>query len=335
MAVKVFNYGGGLDELSKAIPAAIQGYQDAEDRQLKRLALVAEMTAREERIAKEKARDERSQRSEGRAVTGLQLKLRQALADPNIPPSQKGIIQQQLMDLEGGQPQVQPQGLMAQRGGLVAQQPTGGFIQSQDPFLSPSAQAGVRKGQAQAEKAEIETQRARKGRELPAARVNMINEGQLIPLGLDEISQTIENNPNLFGPVAGRKGQLNPYDTKAQSIDAQLRAYSQQFGRFMEGGVLRKEDEEKYRKMFPNLTDTPEIAKNKLQVVRRLLANKYNSEIETLKGQGFNIEGFERLKVPEIPKDLRGSEKKFQEEIDTKVWEGKTYKKVGNKWVEQ
>jgi len=39
----------------------------------------------------------------------------------------------------------------------------------------------------------------------------------------------------------------------------------------MEGGVLRKEDEIKYRKMLPQITDTPQVARNKIKNVTEML----------------------------------------------------------------
>jgi hypothetical protein len=55
MAIKIYDQTGGLDEFAKAIPAAIQGYQDAEDRQLKRMALEAKLVAEEGRKLREQA----------------------------------------------------------------------------------------------------------------------------------------------------------------------------------------------------------------------------------------------------------------------------------------
>lgn len=150
----------------------------------------------------------------------------------------------------------------------------------------------------------MEAQRAKdnKLRELPADKVLLVNEGNSIPALLQDIKGTIADNKNMFGPVSGRLSSANPYNTDSQTIDAQMRAASQAFGRYMEGGVLRKEDEEKYRKMFPNLPDTPAVAANKLQVVERLLAKKQNSNLAALKAQGFDITGLDQnLTVPDMP----------------------------------
>lgn len=135
-----------------------------------------------------------------------------------------------------------------------------------------------------------------KGKQLNATNVLKINEGNAIPTTLDQIEKTIDKKKNLFGVVTGRLGSLNPYNVEAQVTDAEMRAASQQFGRFMEGGVLRKEDEEKYRKMFPQLSDNIGVAKGKLKVVRDMLSRKQESDVKALKDQGFDLAGLDQIK---------------------------------------
>jgi len=132
-----------------------------------------------------------------------------------------------------------------------------------------------------------------KKKNLTAANVLTINEGNAIPSTLADIKTKIDVNRGLFGPVEGRIRQNNPYDTKSQVFDADIRAASQQFGRFMEGGVLRTEDEKKYRKMFPNLSDTPDVAYGKLKVVEELMRRKQKSDLEALSSQGYDMAGLD------------------------------------------
>lgn len=161
------------------------------------------------------------------------------------------------------------------------------------------------------------------GKMLPPATVLNVQEGASVPAMLDDIDGTIDANAESYGPVVGRASSWNPYDTKAQTIDAQMRAASQAFGRYMEGGVLRKEDEEKYRRMFPQLSDTPQVAKNKLAVVRRLLAERQNSSVKALGAQGYRTKGFEQIKSAPVPKGLvgggEGAERARLEELRRKA----------------
>ena len=140
---------------------------------------------------------------------------------------------------------------------------------------------------------------------LPPDKVLNVNEGNVIPQQLSDIRQTINQNSGSFGPVMGRLNSINPYDEKSKTIEAQMRAAAQAFGRYMEGGVLRKEDEEKYRHMFPQLSDTPEVAKNKLAIVDRLLASKQGSNVSALKTSGYDVSGVDSgLSVPDAPSIL-------------------------------
>lgn len=143
-------------------------------------------------------------------------------------------------------------------------------------------------------------------KQLPANTVLALNEGKNVARLLPEVEQAIMQNVNIFGPVKGRAGGVNPYDKQAQTVDARMRTASQAFGRFMEGGVLRKEDEEKYRKMFPQLKDTPDLAQNKLAMVRRQIAQKYEDDKNTLGNSGYDVSGFGSL---DVPRSLFGSSK--------------------------
>jgi hypothetical protein len=159
------------------------------------------------------------------------------------------------------------------------------------PLEYQAKMADIGKSQAQAKQA---MQEISGGKKLSAGDVAKFNEGNQIPIMLQDVDAVIKNNQDAFGPVAGRIAALNPYNERAQTIDASMRTASQAFGRFMEGGVLRKEDEEKYRKMFPALSDTPELAANKLQIVNKLLTDKQVGTLKALKSSGYDIGGIEQ-----------------------------------------
>lgn len=129
---------------------------------------------------------------------------------------------------------------------------------------------------------------------LPPDKVLSVNEGNTIPTMLEDIKNTIDKNKDTFGPIMGRVAGMSPYNERAKTIDAQMRAAAQSFGRYMEGGVLRKEDEDKYRNMFPGLSDTPEVAANKLAIVDKLLRDKQGSNIGALRDQGYDVSGVDR-----------------------------------------
>lgn len=140
--------------------------------------------------------------------------------------------------------------------------------------------------------------RAPDGKMLPPANVMAMNEGKTVSRMLPDVERAIASNQDLFGPIAGRIGAANPYDARSQKVQAQMKVASQAFGRFMEGGVLRKEDEIKYEKMFPQLGDTRDVANSKLDIVRRLLAQQYSSGRNALGASGYDVSGLGELAIP-------------------------------------
>jgi hypothetical protein len=154
-----------------------------------------------------------------------------------------------------------------------------------------------------------------KAKQLSATNVLNVNEGNTIPGVLDKIGQTLDENANDFGYGAALKGSEigRLYDpesyNKYKTIDAQMKTASQSFGKFMEGGVLRKEDEEKYRNMFPQLSDTPNVARNKLSIIRDQMIAKQQSNLQALQDQGFDTRGLNHgFKSPGLPDALTGGQ---------------------------
>lgn len=101
------------------------------------------------------------------------------------------------------------------------------------------------------------------------------------------LTTVIDQYKDKFGVFKGRASQLNKYDTDAQLVEAQMRTVSQIVGRAMEGGVLRKEDEEKYRRMLPQLTDTPSVAKGKITQVQKMLQDQRNIRAKAFESAGY------------------------------------------------
>lgn len=148
------------------------------------------------------------------------------------------------------------------------------------------------------------------GKQLPADKVLLVNQGNEMPKLLAGIRNTIESNASEFGPIAGRMGGMNPYNRSATAIQSQMKTAAQMVGKFMEDGVLRKEDEEKYEKMLPSLNDTPESAADKLAIVENMLSEKQRSNVEALKMSGYDTKGVQKnLTVPGMPGILAGKKK--------------------------
>jgi len=153
----------------------------------------------------------------------------------------------------------------------------------------------------------LDQKNAPQGKELTQNMIRTLNEGNQIPQMLNDVRVALDASKDIMGPFEGRRRSMNPWDERSQTLESQVRATSQAFGRYMEGGVLRKEDEAKYRRMFPNASDTPEVARNKLAIVERMLKQKQRSDMEAFRAQGYNLKGLDRgFEVPAMPGVIGG-----------------------------
>jgi len=136
---------------------------------------------------------------------------------------------------------------------------------------------------------------------LPPTNVSNLSDARFLPGELAKLEKTIKDKPGLFGKlknveIIGTDIRLNPFaamSTDTNIADAEFKRIAQLVGKFMEGGVLRKEDEVKYAKMLPGLQDlNPTVAQAKLDGVREMLAMKYNNYLIDFNGSGYDVAAF-------------------------------------------
>jgi len=144
------------------------------------------------------------------------------------------------------------------------------------------------------EKARSETRNAEKqDRAVSPADVRQFSDGKDAFRAVGLLNQTMKEVESVIGPGKGGLRGLNPWDAKAQKVNADLRRSAQVVGKFLEGGVLRKEDEAKYLLMLPAIGDMPEVARYKLDNMLKMLRGKYDDMMTALKAQGYRTEGLE------------------------------------------
>jgi hypothetical protein len=119
-----------------------------------------------------------------------------------------------------------------------------------------------------------------------------------------DLKQAMENNMSLFGPLKGRIGSLNPYDEDAQAVNAAIYAAKQSIGKFLEGGVLRAEDEKKYERMLPSLGDAPAVAQSKLDIMFKKMSDKASGYRTSLARAGYDVTPFQELEAALAPLSL-------------------------------
>ena len=96
------------------------------------------------------------------------------------------------------------------------------------------------------------------GKPLNAGSIDKMAESSAAVASLQDLRKTLQENEQFIGPIAGFAA-INPY-SDARKAQAKIDLVKQRVGKALEGGVLRKEDEEKYKKILATLNDTPETA---------------------------------------------------------------------------
>jgi len=115
------------------------------------------------------------------------------------------------------------------------------------------------------------------GKPLSDTAIKEITQSESALLGLNDLKTKIQGNEQYLGPIRGLQ-RFNPY-SQAREIQSDVDRIRQQVGKALEGGVLRKEDEEKYKKILATLADVPETALYKIDA----LISSIGRDVETYK----------------------------------------------------
>jgi hypothetical protein len=95
----------------------------------------------------------------------------------------------------------------------------------------------------------------------------------------------------------------------AKEKQAVIDRVKQVIGKALEGGVLRKEDEYKYTKILPTISDTPETVKAKLDGLESALKHRKDRLLDSLDDAGYNTESY-RSRAPKPAQTGGSGEKK-------------------------
>lgn len=124
--------------------------------------------------------------------------------------------------------------------------------------------------------------------------------------GLHDLKAELDGNLEYLGPLAGYQA-LNPY-SPARQIQSKIDKVRQTVGKALEGGVLRKEDEDKYKKILATLTDTPDTAMYKIDALITSLQRDIETykELQSAGGRTYDVMAPLVIKGQEVPvEDLR------------------------------
>jgi hypothetical protein len=151
------------------------------------------------------------------------------------------------------------------------------------------------------EKLEIDKMKAKqsakqksRGKELSSTQIRPFQDAMKAYEDVNNLDTAISKNKDIVGPVSGYRA-LNPFDEKARNLQAEIDRVRQVVGKALEGGVLRKEDEEKYKKILPTINDHPQVAKHKLKQLRKKMKSDMDIYIKTNKASGYDVNALQSL----------------------------------------
>jgi hypothetical protein len=121
--------------------------------------------------------------------------------------------------------------------------------------------------------------------------VNDYTELQGVVEMADNLEGRITQGAKLMGPVEGEKSRW-PWAESHRKLQAEFDLVRQKIGKMVEGGVLRKEDEAKYLKILPAMTDVPTVAVDKARRFSALMRKDLSRYMENMNRAGYNVSGF-------------------------------------------
>jgi hypothetical protein len=125
------------------------------------------------------------------------------------------------------------------------------------------------------------------GKNLSDGAIKEVTQSQSAVAALNDLRTTLVDNEQFIGPLAGMQA-INPW-SEGRQAQARIDAVRQRVGRALEGGVLRKEDEEKYKKILATLLDTPETAIFKVDGLMRDVQRDLDIYIKNQEQAGRNV----------------------------------------------
>lgn len=135
------------------------------------------------------------------------------------------------------------------------------------------------------------------GHILPKTATDDFRDFEMATKMLPDLGKRITASSKDMGPATGF-GALMPYNAAQRDLKAEFDTMKQLFGKTLEGGVLRKEDEAKYAYILPNIYDLPGVALKKVDRLNKYFSDKMNNSITAYDRAGYNVGKFQKVSTP-------------------------------------
>lgn len=130
------------------------------------------------------------------------------------------------------------------------------------------------------------------GSQLTQTTFDSLSKGFAVIDQLSQLSGDIAEGSN-SGPLLGQLAKRNPFDTKAQKIQAELISITPTLARGVYGevGVLTDADVKLYQNTLPNLTQTQDVQQAVLALTLRTVKNSLTKKVELAARSGYDVSG--------------------------------------------
>lgn len=126
------------------------------------------------------------------------------------------------------------------------------------------------------------------GKGLSDSAIKEVTQTQYAVKLLDDLQKTLDANKNVIGPITGF-ARINPW-SDARQVQSTIDTARQIIGKALEGGVLRKEDEEKYKAIIPTINDTYDNATYKVNHLKDILQSQVATYQQAQGASGHNVQ---------------------------------------------
>ena len=119
-----------------------------------------------------------------------------------------------------------------------------------------------------------------------------IDEGLKLARGMNFKQGDTGIMPSIGGAMPDAVTNLTGFGVGAKSRQGVINLTKQIIGKGLEGGVLRKEDESKYEKILPTLSDPPAVVEAKIANLLKTLEQKRSTRLDAMEDAGYNVSRF-------------------------------------------
>lgn len=131
-----------------------------------------------------------------------------------------------------------------------------------------------------------------------AGRIADVDEALKLAAGLDFKPSDTGILPALGAALPDAVTNLTGFGVDAKQRQGVVNLVKQIIGKGLEGGVLRKEDETKYSKMLPTMSDHPDVVQTKIKNLSSTLDQKRSTLLDALSDAGYDTSRFLERGMP-------------------------------------